>query len=530
MLPATPTFERNALNRTTFGARDLDVANVQQIGWAAWLNDQLNPPAGEESAITQHLQLCSMQIKYAVQLPAGSSPGWPAVDERRGLNYLFTDLASIWTMVGKTEISIAPNERTRIQQELNAATWIRNTHAQYQLREVIADFWGNHFNVGRQEDIYGAASLPNYDSEVIRPRVFGNFRDLLEAVATSASMLRYLNNAASGAMQPTENYAREILELHTLGAPAYLGVGVAAGPVNVQAAGHTVTQGFTDQDVVQVARALSGWTLEQGQDGLPFTGKFIYNPLQHSPNAGVFMGVDLSAYSAPMAQGRVIFDIIAAHPATADFVVGKLVRRMFGDSPPPAVLARAKAAWRDNLDKPDQLKRVMSEILSGSEVGEAPAKVRRPYERLIALFRATDTIVNAYDGANDALASLGDGIFAWPTPEGRPDTDAYWQSRTANLEFWNLMFKVMAHPSFHTTFADQTPATTAKSAPQIVDYWVGRLVGYELRPEGMQALLDDMYAPFGVMAAYESGGILNIENALRRLAVLIATSPEFAVR
>src|SRR5690606_30299290 len=120
-----------------------------------------------------------------------------AVDERRGLNYLYADLASIWDMISKTEISIAPNERTRIQQELNAATWIRNAHARYQVREFMTDFWANHFNIGRQGDVYAAAALPVYDAQVIRPRVFGNFRDLLEAVATSAAMLRYLNNAAS---------------------------------------------------------------------------------------------------------------------------------------------------------------------------------------------------------------------------------------------------------------------------------------------------------------------------------------------
>jgi len=533
MLSSTPSFETLALNRITFGARDLDVQYVKKIGWAAWVDEQLNPPAGDEELLDAHLRSRSMRISYAVQLPAGSSPGWPAVDERRGLGYLYADLPSIWDMVSKTEISIAPNERARIQQELNAATWIRNTHARFQAREFIADFWNNHFNVGRQEDIYGAAALAAYDAAVIRPRVFGNFRDLLEAVATSASMLRYLSNAASGAAKPTENYARELLELHTLGRAAYLGV-TGPVPAAVPAAGIMVALGFTDADVVTAARAFSGWTLEHGQDGpngpLPFTGQFTYNPLQHNTQAGMFMGVDLSQLTAPMAQGRRVLDILADHPATAEFICTKLCRRIFGDAPPQAVVARAKDVWLASRDHPDQIKRVLSEILLDENIGLPASKVRRPYERLIALFRTTGTVVNAYDGAFDALSSVGDGVFAWPTPDGHPDIDAHWLAGAANLQFWNLMFDVLDHPSFRTSFAAQTPANVTGSAILIVEYWVGRMVGYTLRPDAMDALVADVMGPIGVLAAYRSHGITNIENALRRLAVLIATSPEFTVR
>ncbi|MDX2221275.1 MAG: DUF1800 domain-containing protein, partial [Rhodospirillaceae bacterium] len=427
-LAPEPSFERRALNRATFGARAAEEVRVQEVGWPAWVAEQLKPPPGDEPELAQHIATRSMHIRYAVQLPAGKSPGWPAVDERRPLNYLRAELPAIWDMVGKTEISIAPNERARIQQELNAATWMRNAHARFQLREVMADFWANHFNVGRQEDIYAAAALVDYDARVIRPRVFGNFRDLLEAVATAPAMLRYLNNAASGAERPTENYVRELLELHTLGREPYAGVAASAGTDTVIAAGFTVAARYTDQDIAAAARAFSGWTQEHGQDGpggpLAFTGRFIYNPLQHNDSAGGFMGVDLAPFNTPrappMVQGRVVLDILADHPATARFVCAKLARRFFGDAPPPAVLARAVAAWTEHRAAPDQLGRVVAALLLGPEVGAPAAKLRRPYEKLIALFRTTHTIVNAYDGASMALAALGDGLFAWPTPEGRP--------------------------------------------------------------------------------------------------------------
>ncbi len=538
VLPSKPSFERLALNRVTFGAREEDIVEVRANGWAAWVNAQLSPPEGDEAAILEHLAPQRMRINYAVQLPAGNSPGWPAVDERRHFNYLKAPLPTIWEMVSKTEISIAPNERARMQQELNAATWMRNTHARYQLREFMADFWANHFNVGRQEDVYASAALAAYDGEVIRPRVFGNFRDLLEATAQSAAMMRYLNNAASGPATPTENYARELLELHTLGAGAYWGVGSKAKDT-VEIGGLTVNAGFTDADIVTVSRALSGWTIEHGQPGpngpLPFTGAFVYNPLQHNSQAGLFMGVDLAPLTAPMAQGRRVLDIVAAHPATATFVCTKLCRRIFGDHLPEGAVARAVAAWTQHSAKPDQLKHVVLAIvlgddLAGRDMGAVPSKVRRPHERIIALFRTTGTTVNAFDRAGDSLLSLGDGLYAWPTPEGRPDSNAAWLSAASSLRFWNLMFDVLDHAAFVTSFATQTPKSVTSSAEQVVEFWVERMVGAALRPAGMQALINDANAPIGVIAAFRSGGITNIENALRRLAVLIATSPEFALR
>ncbi len=408
MLPETSSFKHCALSHVTFGASEEDVKHVQDLGWVPWVEAQLNPPPGDEPDVASHIDGRTMRIMYAYRGPAGDSPGWPSIDERRPFNYLKTDVSELWDMVSKTEITIAPNERKRIQEELNADTWIRNTHATYQLREFMTDFWNNHFNIGRQQDIYGSAALPTFDSTVIRPRVFGNFRELLEAVATSTSMLLYLNNAASTAEHPNENYARELLELHTLGRQAYLGLSRSSSKSDTVA-------GFTDDDIIQTSLAFSGWTVCQGQEGpngrLPFTGAFVYNPVQHNDDAGMFMGVDLSHYKVDMAQGRVILDMVAAHPSTADFVCTKLCRILFGDAPPQYVVDRAKAAWKANQDKPDQLKHVMRAILiEGAEIGAPPSKLRRPYERVIALLRTTNTTVNAYNGAFDAVATLGDGL------------------------------------------------------------------------------------------------------------------------
>jgi uncharacterized protein (DUF1800 family) len=541
-LPPIAGFERTALNRVTFGARDADVAYVQKIGWNAWVAEQLSPPFGDEPDLAQFLARQTMPIQYNGQPKTDRVPGWPDVNQRRPLNYLTMDVPALWQYPLNVEVSVAANELTRIQQEQNAATWIRNTHASFQLREFMTDFWLNHFNVGRQADIFGSAALPVYESNAIRPRVFGNFEDLITAVATSASMMRYLNNSESTAAHPNENYARELLELHTLGGSSYAGIGTPGqGPIatpadlgDLPAMASGLGGGFTDQDVIQASRALSGWTLEQGQDGpdgsLPNTGNYLFNPLQHNTQAGAFLGIDLSQFSGE-AQGQAVISIVAHHPATAGFVVTKLARRMFGDAPPQSVIARGMNAWLMNRDRPDQIARVLSSMLTdGSEIGAPGTKLRRPYERIIAFFRTTDTVVNAFDLADSAVAPLGDGIFVWPTPEGRPDRDIQWMSTASNLYIWNLLLLLLVQPAITTSLAVQTPAAAGQSADSLINYWVGRMVGYQLRPSAMTALIADATARGGIMEAFASPGIANRERTLRRLVALIGCSVEFGFR
>jgi uncharacterized protein (DUF1800 family) len=534
MLPATADPIRTALSRVTFGARDIDVQTVNATGLDAWVSDQLNPPPGDDPALDAHLGAQTLHIAYKAPKPNQTKGTWDAVDEDRPLTYIYASTPELWYVAKNVNKAVAPAERTHIRKELAAATWIRNTHSAYQLREFMADFWHNHFNIGKAENQLATALLPAYDRDAIRPHVFGNFRTLLEANATSSSMLIYLDNWVSNSKTPNENYAREIMELHTLGEDAYLGVG---GDGEVPLGPDGVAVGFTDQDVIEASKALSGWTIKTGQKTapktfLPSSGEFVYNPNQHNPWAGKILGVQVANFTGSMEQGQVFLDTIAAHPATAAFICIKLCKRIFGDNPPQAVLNRAVETWTAAANEPDQIGQVLSTIiLDGDEISTAPpAKVRRPYERMIALARTTDMVVNAGNFMQRVMDPLNDGLFAWQAPNGRPDSDGHWLATGATIATWNLLLQTPYRSQIETTLAGQTPASAAGSAIGVVDYWVGRMVGYKLGDVATTALTADQAGPQGVPAAFNTNKSKKMENAVRRLTSLIAATEAFTLR
>lgn len=539
MLAAEPSFERIALNRVTFGARDVDEAYVQSVGWEAYVNEQLNAPAEDDDALATHLANQTMRINYRGE--DNQFGGWEDVDEDRPLNYLNEEQEALFDLAVNAGTTVSFAELNRIQQEITAASWIRAVHAENQIREFMVDFWHMHFNIGREDSQFGSAVLPVYDRLHIRPYALGNFREMLEANAASTSMLFYLDNAVSDATVPNENYARELLELHTMGEEYYLGLINPAknSPIGLGGAIGVNAAGYSDEDIIEASKALSGWTVEVGQrsdDGfglfLPVTGNFIYNEVQHNTEAGSFMGVPLQNLTEPMEQGREVIDIAAKHPGTAEFIVHKLLVRMFGENPPEAVHTRAVDTWMANLEDPDQIKKVMESILlDGPEIGEGPqVKLRRPFERLMALYRTTDTTVNAHQWMNWLFDPLDDGLFTWPTPDGRPDFDEHWLSTSANLTSWNYGIGLFFLDELVSNFTDQTPENVKGSATEVVEYWIGRMIGYEPSAEVTNALIDDATGAQGVITALNFGDAEDIEYTFTRLVGLIATSEEFSYR
>jgi uncharacterized protein (DUF1800 family) len=551
MLPASSTPERTALNRVTFGARDNDVATVQQMGWENWVEDQLNPPAGDDSLTKQLISEATLRITYGERNDTQGT--WPAVDEDRPLNTLSMTAEDLWGIYDDaTRTRTLPqNEINRISEEVTAATWIRNTHSAYQVREFMVDFWHRHFNVSTNEGSLVTFQLPIYDQEVIRRNALGNFTKLVNAVGRSTAMLFYLDNAVSRATTPNENYARELLELHTMGADAYLGVttppfaGPGPAPIGTQSAG------FSDQDILQASRALSGWTVAMGQRisstrTLPSNGKFVFEPTYHNRNAQFFLGVNITSLQpatnaadqeAAVAQGDRVIELASQHEKAATFVVTKIVRRMFGDNPPQTVIDAAVATWLQHRESPDQIKRVMRTILLSAEIMAGLAvKIRRPYEKIIAFARVTNSRIRPSRILSTAFAGTRDSLFLWASPDGWPDENAYWLSSGGLMTQWNTCLTVMANGALSVNLRNESLRTDSVAA--LLDDWISRMVGYEISSSGYAALRQMASQSTGISSFLASGtpgapvpaSAQTQENELRRLVALIATAPEFAYR
>lgn len=541
MVSSAPSPTRIGLNRITFGARDIDVARVDQMGWANWVEEQLNPPAGDDPLTKQFLDESTYRITYAGRDDANGR--YDAVDEDRPLQTLSmtsTDLFAIYDEVNRLR-TLPTNEITRIYEESFISNWIRNAHSAYQVREFMADFWHRHFNVAQAEGVLVQFTLPIYDQNVIRAHAIGNFRDLVEANAKSTAMLYYLDNADSRANIPNENYARELLELHTFGRPGYLGETPPLGGFDGVG---TEAPGFTDQDILQASRALSGWTVGMGQRigsrTLPANGEFVYEPTYHNANAGVFLGVDLRslqpAANSPniaqgVEQGRRVIELAAENYKTGEFIIGKLATRIFGDDPPKAVMERAYASWMGNRKGANQIKEVLRSFLMSDEIRQGPAtKLRRPYERAIAFARVTNSRVRPHRSMFTSLAGTRDVLYSWPSPDGWPDRSDYWLSTTALMSQWNLLLTAMSSGPFSANIINETPRQG--SVMVLVEDWIERMVGYQLSSAGYNALVNYATSSTGIRAFVGNGTATATtqESELRRLVALIATSPEFSYR
>ncbi|MBL8629161.1 MAG: DUF1800 domain-containing protein [Rhodospirillaceae bacterium] len=544
ILPETKNPQLIAIDRCTFGARPADYAKVWELGWSGWVNDQLSPPEGHDPLTSQLLSEATLRITYGAQDNAQGV--WPAVDEDRPLQTLGMDNVELYKIYDDvTRLRVLPTaEITRIAQEVVAAAWIRNTHSPYQVREFLVDFWHRHFNVATGEGQLVQFMLPEYD-RAIRKYSLGNFTDLVTAVAKSAAMLFYLDNAVSRATTPNENYARELLELHTMGADAYLGVTTPPWTGTGPEPTGTSSRGFSDQDILQASRALSGWTVGMGQRisstrSLPADGAFVYEPTYHNRNATTFLGVNLASLqpaanaadqSGGIQQGLKVIELASQHEKTAKFMVGKLAHRIFGDNPPQDLVDAAVKVWMDNRKAPDQIKQVLNTILQSHYIWEGPvAKVRRPYEKMIAFARVINARIRPTSMINTAFASTKDSLFQWAAPNGWPDDNEYWLSTAGLMTQWNNSLTAMSNGVLSVSLRLESVQTT--SVATLLDDWIGRMIGYQISSAGYASLRQMVSSSNGIMSFLGSGSasVQTQENELRRLVALISAAPEFAYR
>ena len=299
-------------------------------------------------------------------------------------------------------------ERIRPGREVQSAAWIRAVHADAQLREVLTQFWHDHFNVNAMRDEATAAYFPPYDA-MLRRHALGNFREMLGEVARAPAMLAYLNNGESRASPANENFARELFELHTLGAKNYLNDRYTAWR-DVPGALEGKPEGYIDQDVYEAARAFTGWTIGDGHwisdgENAPLTGAFLYSDGWHDPYQKRVLGVEFAANGGPMADGERVLNIVANHRGTAKFIAEKLVRRLLADEPSAGLVAAAAETFAASADAPDQIAQTVRRIVLSPEFSELPPqKLKRPFEFVVSFFRAT--------GAEMAVGTLGFALRA----------------------------------------------------------------------------------------------------------------------
>lgn len=360
------------------------------------------------------------------------------------------------------------------QRQVERAAFTRACFSRRQLFELMVDFWHNHFNIfsGGDEDIY--VSWAHWDRAVIRAHCFGNFHDMVQASAKHPAMLHYLDNYENEAGGFNENYARELFELHTLGAINYLGNEL---PQNVDklstnpyaglndplldAIGITsldIQGKYVDNDVYEAARALTGWRYnDQDIDDASGncisggTGAFMVDEADHADGAmAVLSGgfQNIPADGGAVADGEVAIKLAVYHPGTARYIALKLCQRLIADDPPESVVQAAADVFYANRTHPDQIARTLRTILL-SDAFKDPAnwgrKIKRPFEYVVSAMRAaecdytwrfddrdTDRFLRTFEGT-------GQRLYWWRTPDGYPDERAAWMGSTTLVQNWRTV-------------------------------------------------------------------------------------------
>lgn len=518
------------LSRLTFGIKpDEKPASESPPGLRSWLSEQLYPPQEDDIFCQERIKQTQLRLRYdAGKLPSGQD--FPAVDEMRPLASLNTDIADLWSLTDYKR-PIARAERTRPRLEVAAACLIRAVYSQWQLRELMVDFWHNHFNVDASDVIQIAVALPAYDREVIRRHALGNFREFLEAVASSTAMLYYLNNRSSRAGKANENYARELFELHTFGRENYLN-GIYDKWRSVPGALKGRPVGFIDQDVYEAARAFTGWSVEDGSaiggtERLPTTGRFAYVDTWHDGYQKRVLGTEFDPFLGPLADGKRTLDLVASHPATAKHMSAKLCRRLVGEAITPRLLKAAEAQWTEHLKRQDQIARVIEVIVLSPEFRRSQGnRIRRPLELVAAYARATSMDFVPTEGLINEMASAGQRLFAWTPPTGHPEESDYWLSTNGMRRRWRLIQGISHNQWGNGIVAPfaQFDANTA-TTQQIADHWAFRLLGLAPGSNEASTILNGM----GINSEKKLSQIPTKETTaqMRQLMSYLAMSPAF---
>jgi uncharacterized protein (DUF1800 family) len=487
------------LNRLTFGATAADRTRLAKLGRTAWLDEQLALPA-RDAAMSTRLANLRLRISYDAG-DEGMMGGWPATDELRPLTALDADPATLLPLI-EWDRPVAWPERVRPADEVIAASLVRAVHARAQVREVMTQFWHDHFNVHAFKSEAIAVTFPLWDA-TLRDHALGNVRTLLGHVARSPAMLYYLDNHESRASPANENFARELLELHTLGAENYLSA-TARDWTEVPRLPDGTAAGYIDADVYEVARAFTGWTVGDGRwlaDGVtaPRTLAFHHVDAWHDPYQKRILAHDFRDHAAPQADGDAVLDLLARHPGTARHLCRKIAQRLLADDPPTDLVDRLTDRYLATTDAPDQIAGLVRLIATDPAFDAPPTKMRRPFEFLAALYRATGaTIAAEENGWHWQLSRAGWLQHAFPPPTGHPDRLEDWATGGTIRRLTD--YAISAHEDWFATTPDRLSALLPPQARTIGDaaaHWTTALHGTpaDRLPELLAAAELDPAAP-----------------------------------
>jgi uncharacterized protein (DUF1800 family) len=368
----------HALNRLTFGAGPGDYARVSAAGVERFIEAQLAPDEIDD-------RLCDRVIARLSE-PWQESAGEVYEEDEEALGIV-----------------------------LRRVTLLRAVYSERQLFEVMCEFWSDHFNIDPSKGDCRHTKIAD-DAAVIRQHALGKFRELLRASALSPAMLWYLDGRANvkrtPSDKPNENYARELMELHTLG----------------------VHGGYTQEDVMEVARCLTGWTVYarkndgfSGKLGSPFRprGEAVFRPEAHDDGPKRVLG---NAIPAGLGEGDLdrVISIVASHPSTARYLAAKLCTRFIADAPPTAAVEAVAAAF---VASDGDIKNTLRALFATPEFQSSDGqKLKRPFHFIVSALRATNAATDAPRGLMSYLEKMGQMPFRWPTPDGYPMEATHWHA------------------------------------------------------------------------------------------------------
>jgi hypothetical protein len=394
-----PSATHLLLDRAGFGPWPGETDRVETMGAEAWLDEQLEPERLNDFA-------CDLRARgfESLHLPPGDA-------------FEF--------------------KRPVILEELARATLLRAVYSKRRLLEVMVGFWSDHFNVDTGKgDV--AWLKTSEDRDVIRKHALGNFRDLVRASALSPAMLVYLdgtrNRVGRPGEKPNENYARELMELHTLG----------------------VDGGYTQDDVMEAARALTGWHV---RDGGWRRGAVEFDGERHDDGRKTVLGQVIPAGGGER-DLDLLLEILCAHPAAARYVAHRLCRRLVSEDPPASLVDRAARAFRDaDFAIPALLRTI---LLSEEFRNSGGERLKRPFHFVVSALRAVAADTHAPRGLLDYLGRMGQAPFQYPTPDGYPLEPAPW--RGTLLWRWNFALSLMTQrlPGTRTNVGALVRATGGK--------------------------------------------------------------------